>query len=300
MPNYKSYMGLDKLYYAPITQDDSSNYLAGTPALLAPIASVQIDPTTSMKTQFYDNRAADVLTAEGENKLALRVQGLPMQLKAYLLGKVYDAVKGQMFGGGGIPPYVAIGFRALKTDGTYHYWWFLKGRFSTPKDDISTKTDQADAKDIPLEFTAIKTNYEFAQTGSINDSSDRVEGDDADVAVVPATWFGAVQLPTAGSAGAFTCTPSPTDGATGQATTVPITLTFSNALAVDAEKGVTLTRVDTAAIITVTRSLSTDRKTLTLTHAALVATKQYFITVPNVRDIYGQSLTDVVYDFTIA
>lgn len=298
MPNFKSYMGLDKLFYAPITQDDANAYAAGTPVVLAPVGSVQIDPTSSTKIQFYDNKAADTLSGEGEKKIALRIQGLPMQTKAYLLGKVYDAVKGQMFGGSGVPPYVALGFRALKTDGTYHYWWFLKGRFSPPKDDISTKTDQADAKDIPLEYAGIKTVYEFPQTGSLNDASDAVEGDDADVTVVPATWFGSVQLPTAGSAGAFTCTPSPVDGATGQTTTVPITLAFSNPLAGDAEKGVTLTRVDPGAIIAVTRSLSADRKTLTLTHPTLTATKQYFITVPYVRDIYGQSLTDVVYDFT--
>lgn len=293
----KSYLGLDKLYYALVT-DDVSAYSADPPAILAPVAAIGIEPATNVKTQYFDNKPAETLTAEGETKLPLEVQGIPLELKALLLGKVYDATKGQMFGGGGVPPYVAIGFRAKKTDGGYHYWWFLKGRFSSPKEEASTQTDTPDPKTTKLDFTAVKTAFEFAQTGDLDDSSDRVEADDADAEVDPDVWFGSVQLPVGGAAPAFTLTPSPADGASGVALAANITLTFSNALRAHAEDGIILVRQDTQAAIACARTIDAARKVITLDPTANLTTgKTYLVIVPGVVDVFGQALADTVVNF---
>ncbi len=300
MPNYKSVVGLDNIYYALVSQDDASAYAAGAPTYLAPAMTIGIEPAVNTKTQYADNKPFDVMTSEGESKLPVEITGLPLDVLAVLLGKVYDFALGRMFDGGGVAPYVALGFRAKKSDGKYRYYWFLKGTFAPPKEEVASQTDSPDPKSTKLDFTAIKTTYEFPLTGSITDSVKRVMGDTADTVFDASTWFNAVQVPSVGAPSALTCTPSPADAATGQTTTVAITLTFNNAIRAGAELGVTLTRVDTGAVIAVTRSLNAARKVLTLTHAALTATKQYFITVSGVVDIYGQALADVVYDFTIA
>ena len=298
--NTKSYLGLDSLYYALVTQDDADAYVTDTPAVLASVAAITNAPAANNKIQFFDNIPMESLNSVGPSKLTMEVQGVPLALQAILLGNTYDAVNGLLMENGAPPPYIAIGFRALKTDGTYRYYWFLKGTFAPPSEDIATKTDTPDPKTIKLEFNAIRTTHQFAQTGSLTDSCKFVQADDSDLAIVKADWYAAVKTPVVGAIPAFTVTPAPVDGAIGAATTVSITLTFSNALKANAELGVMLTRVDTGAVISVTRSLDAARKVLTLAHSALVSGKQYFITLSGVKDIYGQALTDDVYDFTIA
>jgi hypothetical protein len=176
----------------------------------------------------------------------------------------------------------------------------LKGRFSPPSEEFASESDTPDPKGLKLTFTAIRTTYEFAQAGGVTDSAKLVKGDSEDAAFSGATWFDAVQVPTATTPSALTCTPSPTDGATAQATSVAITLTFNNALAGGKESGIGLLRSDTLAAIAVTRSIDAARKVVTLSHSALTAAKTYMITVNGVVDVYGQSLADVVYDFATA
>ena len=117
--NYKSVLGVDMLYYATVT-DSSSAYTPGTPAYLAPLATISFKPKASTKTQYFDNIAMDSLFSEGESEGEIEIQGLPLDVKAALLGKTWDSANGRMYDDGGVvPPYFAVGFRALKSDGTY-------------------------------------------------------------------------------------------------------------------------------------------------------------------------------------
>lgn len=112
----------------------------------------------------------------------------------------------------------------------------------------------------------------------------------------------ATALPGAtGSPSAITCTPVPADGAASIAITDDITLTFNNALAAGAEDGIILVRSDTQAAIACARTISGNRKVVTLNpSASLTANKTYLIIIPNVHDIYGQAFADTVYNFDTA
>lgn len=303
MPNQaenKSVVGLKDLHVALVTQDDASAYAAETPEYFAPAINVSQSPATNSKTQYADDGPFDSMVSEGETKLEVDTTAIPLSMQAKVLGKGFDAGTGRMFDNGGTPPEVALSFRSEKSTGNYKYFQYLKGRFAAPNEEQNTKTDSPDPKSTKVTFTAIKTVHQFDLGGGLMDGVKRVVGDEDADNFNGATWFDTVQVPVVGAPAAFTCTPSPADGASGQATGVAIALTFSNALKGNAELGVTLTRVDTGAVIAVTRSLSANRKVLTLGHAALVATKQYFITLSGVKDVYGQTLADTVYDFTIA
>ena len=297
MPNYKSYVGVDQVYYALVTQDDSSGYVAGTPAYLAPVMTITQEPTSSSKTQYADNQPFDVMTSEGETKVSCEITGLTASALATLLGMTYDVTNARVFDNGGTPPYVAIGFRGMKSDSTYRYFWFLKGRFSKPKDEISTKADAPDLKSITLEFTAIKTTYAFTLVGGgLTDGVKRVFGETSDTNFSATTWWGAVQVPSAGAVPALTCTPSPADGATGVAQAVVPTLTFSNAL-VTGTGGILLTKND-GAIVSTTYTINAALKVITLTPGSSLSTGKYLITVASVIDVYGQAFARTVYDFT--
>lgn len=304
MPNsgeYKSAVGLRNLYIAEVTQDDQDAYAAGTPEYLAPAITAGRDTTVNTKTQYADDQAFDAMTAEGETKISLDVTNLPGSIRARLLGGVYDAATGRVFGNGGTAPYFALSFCSLKSNGSYYYGQYLKGRFSQGGDELATKTDTPEPKPKKMVYTAIKTVHQFVLSDDITDGSKFVDGDEDDTNFDGSTWFGAVQVPVKGTPAAFTLTASPVDGATGVAVTADVVLTFSNALAGNVENGILLVRADTAAPVAVAKSIDAARKVVTLNPSSnLTAAKQYLVMLSGIRDIYGQALADTVVDFTTA
>lgn len=298
----KSFVGVDQIYYALITQDDSSAYAAGTPVAFAPAMTIAQAPKSNSKVQYADNQPFDSMSSEGETEMDVEVTGISPQTQATILGRVYDAATGRVFDNGGTPPDIALGFRAKKRGGYYRYYWFLKGAFQSPSEEQATETDTPDPKSTKLKFTAIRTIRQFSLNGSgLIDSVKRVFGETSDALFSASGWFSSVQVPVVGSPSSFTCTPSPADGATGVATGVAPTLTFSNPLAGNAENGIVLVRVSTGAAIAVTRTINAARTVVTLTPgSALVSGAVYHIIVPGVTSLFGQALANTVIDFTIA
>lgn len=298
--NYKSVLGVDSVYYALVTQDDADAYVAGTPAYLAPAMTISQEPAVNTKTQYADNQPFDAMTSEGETVLSVEVTGVPLEILAELLGRVYDQVNGMMFDNGGTPPYVALGFRSLKSDGEYRFYWFLKGQFAPPTEEIATKTDTPDPKSVTLTYTAIRTTHQFDLDGSITDTVKRVMGDTADAVFDETGWFTAVKVPVVGSYSAISCTPSPADGATGVSTSANVTLTFNNALATGTT-GIALVNDATAAVVACAITISANLKVITIDPTStLSASTKYLVVVAGATDIYGQTLPTTVYDFTTA
>jgi phi13 family phage major tail protein len=299
---YKSNVGLRDIYYALVSQDDANAYAAGTPAYLAPAMVANVAPASNSVTQYADDGPFDTMSSEGETKIDFELSQIPMEIRAIILGKVFDAATGRIFDNGGTPPDIALSFRSQKSNGSYHYVQYLKGKFTPPSKEMSSKTDTPDPKSTKITFTAIKTIYQWDLLGdaSLMDGSKGVEGDDDIAAFDGSTWFAAVQVPTAGAPSAFTCTPSPADAATGVAITVSPTLTFSNALAGGAENGIIITSA-AGAVVALARTLNAARTVVTLNpDSNLSASTDYLIIVPGVTDIYGQALANTVYDFETA
>jgi phi13 family phage major tail protein len=298
--NYKSFVGVSKVYFALITDDSAAAYAAGIPAYLAPVMNVVQTPKTNSKVQYADDQPFDAMQSEGETELDVEITGLPLDIQAVLLGKVYDPATGRLFDSGGTAPYVALAFRSKKSDSKYRYYWFLKGTFSTPSEEMATKTDTPDPKSVKLKFTAIRTIHEFTLSASVTDSVKRVVGDTNDPNFNESPWFEAVQVPSYGAPSALTCTPSPADGAGSVAITTNITLTFNNALAGNVENGIILT-TDAGVVKACARTIDEARKVVTLNPTTdLETSTTYLVIVPGIVDVFGQALADTVYDFTTA
>lgn len=295
----KSVLGLRDLYIALLSQDDASAYAAATPQYFAPAVNASQTPTTNSKTQYADDQAFDVMTAEGETKIDLEVTAIPLEMQALVLGKEYDAATGRMFDNGGTPPDVALSFRAVKSNGAYVYFQYLKGKFSSPAQETATKTDSPDPKNTKITFTAVKTIYQF-DLGDVNDGVKRVVGDEDATDFDGSTWFDAVQVPVVGSPAAFTCTPSPADAATGVVVSSNVTLTFANPLAGNAENGIILTSA-AGVPVACARTLNAARTVVTLNpDSNLSSATDYLVVVAGVTDIYGQAFATTVYDFETA
>ena len=74
-----------------------------------------------------------------------------------------------MYDNGGYPPFVALGFRAMKSNGHYRYYWFLKGKFNMPKEEATTTADKPTPKTVSLDFSALRTIFKYSLPGSITD-----------------------------------------------------------------------------------------------------------------------------------
>jgi len=290
---YKSKIGLDSLYIAEVTVDTAAAYTADTPEYLAPAAEASQAPATNASTQYADDQPYDSIVFEGETVISLTVTGLPPEMQAKLLGRQFDAVSGRVFDNpGATPPYFALSFRSLKSNGSYRYYQYFKGRFSAPSEETATKADSPAPKTMSLTYTAIPTIYNF-DIGATNEPVKRVYGDEDTDNFSATGWFTAVQTPSIAAASALALSTSdPADGATGVATSKIITLTFNNALTADAIYNVT---VATAAGVlkACTNVLDATKKIMTITPGTALAGSTTYLISMGVTDIYGQSLLKV-------
>lgn len=198
---YKQAVGLDSLYYASITADSAAAYTPGTPAYLAPAAEASVTPAVNSQTIYADDQAYDTALAEGASEIELTITNLDAATLALLTGSFTDVANGRIYdraNPSGAANY-ALGFRSKKTNGSYRYYWFLKGRFTKPAEAFTTLGDTPDPKKVVLKFTAVKTVHQFAiddaVAPTITDSVLRVWGDEDTTNFDSDDWFTAVQVP---------------------------------------------------------------------------------------------------------
>ena len=297
----KSKVGLKNAYIALVSQDDASAYAAGTPETLSPSINASLKAATNKKVQYADDQPYDVMNSEGETTLELEVTGLSVQMLAYLTGRVWNVTNGRMFDNpGATPPFFALGFQSLKSNGSYRYFWFLKGRFDMPDEELATLSDSPDPKTVKLTFTALKTIYQFTLSGSVTDGAKRVVGDADSTNFVATGWFTSVQVPVQGATPALTMTPTPANNATGIAVGVNPTIVFNNPLRSGTD-GILLYKNSDGSVPTATYTLSSDRKTITIVPgSSLTALAVYNISLVRCTDVYGQAYANTVLKFTCA
>ncbi|MHB9031915.1 MAG: major tail protein [Anaerolineae bacterium] len=297
---YKSVVGLDQVYIAQVTADSAAAFTANTPEYLAPAADAAAEPTTSQEMQYADDKPFDVVTGEGETKITLTLTNVPFEMVAKLLGKTFDAASGRMFdeGSGSIPPDFALSFRSMRSNGSYRYFQYLKGKFGAPKDEAQTVGASKTPKPQQLVYTAVNTIHKFDLGGSADQSVKRVVGDEDADNFSGATWFSQVQTPEAVAPSALSLSSSvPTDGATGVVVTADQTLTFNNAL--PNTQGILLLKVSDGTVVAGALSLDATKKIVTMNPTANLTASTDYLLVYAVTDIYGQTLQGAV-NFTTA
>ena len=301
---YKSVVGIDQVYYALITQDDADDYVAGTPAILAPAINMSAEPNVSLETQYADNKPFDVMAGEGETKLTFDATAIPMQILAILLGKQFDAATGRIFDAGGeaVPPDVALGFRSKKSNGSYRYYWYLKGKFSAPKEEAATQGEKMDPKPAQLMYTAVNTIETFdLGDGGAEKSVKRIVGDQDTTNFSETGWFSEVQTPSTTSPDALALSSSvPTDNGTDVSISADQTLTFNNALTDASVNGINLVDLSTGLPVAAAVTLNSPKLVITVNPTADLSNNQEYLLVYAVMDIYGQTLNGVVSFTTVA
>ena len=151
-------IGLDKLYYAPITEDTNGNETYGTPAVLAKAMSADISIELDEAILYADDGAAEVLKEFKNGTLSLGVDDIGTDVAESLTGATVDSngVLVSASEDGGDP--VAIGFRARKANGKYRYFWLYRVKFGVPATNLQTKGDSISFSTPTIEGTILQRN----------------------------------------------------------------------------------------------------------------------------------------------
>lgn len=136
-------IGIDGLAYALMTAEDTASTAPAYAAVVrAPgVMSLNISPNGSLETLFADDGPIETASTLGKIEVEIKKNALTTADRAALLGHLIDANGGLVHGDSDVPPWVAIGFRTLKSNGTYRYTWLYKGKFTEPDDSNETKGD---------------------------------------------------------------------------------------------------------------------------------------------------------------
>lgn len=157
------FRGIDNLYVAKVTKDDSEGYTCDTPVRLSYVAEVAKSTDSASEAHYYDNKAMIVVNSESADKITLTIAPPALEMLSKIIGKSFDAELGMMVDSERNNDYFAIMYRTKGTDGRYRYVSRLKGTFNIPEDDNQTENDGTDTTNTSIEFTGIYTEHEFTK-----------------------------------------------------------------------------------------------------------------------------------------
>ncbi len=192
-------IGCDNLVYAPMIKEETATTLPeyGEVVRAIGVMSLNINPNGSLETLFADDGPMETASTLGRIEVEIQKAYLTTQNKAELLGHEIDAKGGLVYADDDIAPWMAIGFRTLKSNGNYRYVWLYKGKFTEPEDNNETKGDSINFQSDTISGQFAKLNYQHTVNGKrkrlwkYEMDEDNAEHD----ATVISAWFEAPVFP---------------------------------------------------------------------------------------------------------
>lgn len=157
------FRGVDSLYVAEVTKDDSTGYETETPIYLAPVAEIGKSTESASEAHYYDNKAMIVVNSESADTITITMAPPELKKLTKIIGKSFDPTTGMMVDSQRQNKYFAIMYRTKGTDGKYRYVSRLKGTFGIPEESNQTENDGTDTTNSEIEFTGIYTTHEFTK-----------------------------------------------------------------------------------------------------------------------------------------
>lgn len=218
-------IGLDKLYYSKITEVNGDETY-GTPEVLAKVINADLSVELAEAILYADDSAAEVVKAFKGGKLTLGVDDIGTSAAQTLTGASIDDNGVLVSATENIGAPVAIGFRALKANGKYRYFWLYRVMFGVPATNLQTKGDSISFQTPTIEGTIMRRNKADAS----GNHPWKVEVTEGDIGVSDSaitSWFTAVYEPIKG----LKITVQPSDksvGTTGIDDSIAVTATTTS------------------------------------------------------------------------
>lgn len=187
-------IGLDKLYYAKITEDENGNETYASPVQLAKAMTADLSVELAEATLYADDGASEIVKEFKSGTLSLGVDDIGASTASDLTGATIDAngVVVSTSEDGGEP--VAVGFRAKKSNGKYKYYWLYRVKFGIPATNLATKGDSITFSTPTIEGTILRRNKVDGK-GKHPWKAEVTEGDSAVAADIIKNWYKEVYEP---------------------------------------------------------------------------------------------------------
>jgi len=188
-------IGLDKLFYAKITEGENGEETYGKPTSMAKAMTADLSVELAEATLYADDGAAEIVKEFKSGTLSLGIDDIGATLASDLTGAVIDknGVIVSTTEDGGAP--VAVGFRAKKANGKYKYYWLYRVIFGIPATNLATKGDGITFSTPTIEGTILRRNKPDAK-GKHPWKAEVTEGDTSVAASVISGWYNEVYEPT--------------------------------------------------------------------------------------------------------
>ena len=151
-------IGLDKLYYAKITESASGDETYSTPKVLAKAIQADLSIDLNEATLFADDSASEVVKEFKSGKLTLGIDNISPEVAEDLTGASIDDNGVLVSTGEDTAMPVAVGFRARKSNGKYRYFWLYRVKFGAPATNLQTKGDSINFQTPSIEGTIQRRN----------------------------------------------------------------------------------------------------------------------------------------------
>lgn len=187
-------IGMDKLYYAKITEDTNGEETYDTPIILAKAIKADLSIELAEGELYADDSAAYVIKDFKSGTLSLGIEDIGTSAAQDLTGAVMDDNGVLISASENDGAVVAVGFRALKPNNKYRYFWLYRVKFGIPATNLQTKGDSITFQTPTIEGTVMRRNKPDGM-GKHPWKSEVTEGD---AGVAPATitgWYTQVYEP---------------------------------------------------------------------------------------------------------
>ena len=151
-------IGLDKLFYSKITENENGEETYATPVPLAKAMTAELSIELAEATLYADDGASEIVKEFQSGTLTLGIDDIGTAVAEDLTGAKIDNNKVLISAGedGGCP--VAVGFRAKKPNGKYRYFWLYRVKFGIPATNLTTKGESIEFSTPSIEGTVTRRN----------------------------------------------------------------------------------------------------------------------------------------------
>ena len=187
-------IGLDKMFYAKITEGLDGTETYSTPKSLAKAIKADLSVELAEATLYADDAAAEIVKEFKSGKLSLGIDDIGMAAAEDLTGASLDDKGILVSSSEDTAESVAVGFRARKANGKYRYFWLYKVKFGVPATNLQTKGDSITFQTPTIEGTVQRRNKPDGQ-GRHPWKVEANEDDPGVDASVITSWFTSVYEP---------------------------------------------------------------------------------------------------------
>lgn len=187
-------IGMDKLYYAKITEDSNGEETYSPPVQLAKAINADLSIELAEATLYADDATAYVIKDFQSGTLSLGIDDIGTAAAQDLTGAIIDDNGVLVSASENDGAIVAVGFRALKPNNKYRYFWLYRVKFGIPATNLQTKGDSITFQTPTIEGTVMRRNKPDG-TGKHPWKAEVTEGDAGVSAETISEWYSEVYEP---------------------------------------------------------------------------------------------------------